>query len=302
MQTTLVGFGSGGRILTRSNGTPRSCAAAASSFGRYSAKRSMTPRMTSWGPRCGMSCTTRETSTTESPVSTPSLNSSKNTIFMVASLWSEFQERTEGLEHRLGIVLVQGVYGARDLDQRAARQLARHALGHVAVEHHALGAAQQQQRRLDLAHDRPPVHVAHHAALLDGRMPLPDQPAVGAGTQARRRGPAIVMGAGGGVAAVEGARRLLHRFPRLGVRPSRRPAARLLADLGADVEDGDPLHQLGPLRREVHRAAPTHRQADQRERAQAELLDDAREVAERPGRVADVGGATVPRAGPATAP
>src|SRR5438128_5302061 len=157
MQTTLVGFGSGGRILARSNGTPRSCAAAASSFGRYSAKRSMTPRMTSWGPRCGMSCTTRETSTTESPVSTPSLNSSKNTIFMVASLWSEFQECAQRVEDRFRVVLVQRVHGARDLDQRTARQLARHALGHVGVEHHALGTAQQQQRRLDLPDGRPPV-------------------------------------------------------------------------------------------------------------------------------------------------
>src|SRR6267378_6473584 len=141
MQTMLVGFGSGGRIFTRSGGTPRSWAAAASSLGRNSPQRSITPRMMSCGPRCGMSCTTRETSTTESPFSTPSLNSSKNTIFMVASLWSEFQERAQRVEDGFRIVLVQRVDRARDLHHGAARQLARHALGHVAVEYGALGAA-----------------------------------------------------------------------------------------------------------------------------------------------------------------
>src|SRR5947207_5027964 len=215
MQTMLVGFGSGGRIFTRSSGTPRSWAAAASSLGRNSAQRSITPRMMSCGPRCGMSCTTRATSTTASPFSTPSVNSSKNTIFMVASLWSEFQECAQRVEDRFGVVLVQRVDGARDLDERAARQLARHALGHIGVEHHALGAAQQQQRRLDLANGRPPVDVAHHAALLDRRMPLPDEPAVLARAQARRRHPAVIVDTRIGVAAEEVPRRLLDRLPRL---------------------------------------------------------------------------------------
>src|SRR5882724_9123144 len=244
MQTTLVGLGSGGRIFTRSSGAPLPCAAAASSRGRNSAKRSMTPRMTSWGPRFGMSCTTRDTSTTESPFSTPSLNSSKNTIFMVASLWSEFQERAQRVEDGFRIVLVQRVDRARDLHHGAARQLARHALGHVAVEYGALGAAQQQQRRLDLAHDRPPVHVAHHAPFLDRRVPLPDEPAVLARAQAGGCHPAVIVDAGVGITAIEVPRRLLDRLPRLGLRRPRRRRHRALADLGADVEDDDSLDQL----------------------------------------------------------
>src|SRR5216117_3630388 len=101
------------------------------------------------------------------------------------------------------------------------------------------------------------------------------------------------MDAGIGVAALEMPRRLLDRLPRLGLRRPRRRRHGALADLGADVEDDDSLDQLGPLGREVHRGAPAHREPDQRERAQAELLDDTREVAEGAGRVVDVGGIAV---------
>src|SRR5207244_2805146 len=125
------------------------------------------------------------------------------------------------------------------------------------------------------------------------RVPLPDEPAVVARAQARGRHPAVVMDAGIGVAAIEMPRRLLDRLPRLGLRRPRRRRHGALADLGADVEDDDSLDQLGPLGREVHRGAPAHREPDQRERAQAELLEDTREVAEGAGRVVDVGGIAV---------
>src|SRR5438046_10155086 len=97
---------------------------------------------------------TRETSTTLSPFSTPSLKSSKNRIFMGSPSESERKVCAERVQDGFGVVLVQRVDGARDLDQRAARQLARHALGDVGVAHGALCAAQQQQRRLDLAQAR----------------------------------------------------------------------------------------------------------------------------------------------------
>src|SRR6266852_5208591 len=42
----------------------------------------MTPLMTSWGPTRGMSFTASDTSTTWSPLSTPSLKSSKKSSFM----------------------------------------------------------------------------------------------------------------------------------------------------------------------------------------------------------------------------
>src|SRR5712691_6785835 len=42
----------------------------------------MTPLMTSWGPTRGMSFTASDTSTTWSPLSTPSLKSSKKHSFM----------------------------------------------------------------------------------------------------------------------------------------------------------------------------------------------------------------------------
>src|SRR5438105_3041448 len=85
MQSILTGLGSGARILTPATGTPLPRAAASSSFGRYSAKRSIRPLIRSCGPLCGMPCTTDETSTTVSPLSTPSLKSSKYKIFILLS-------------------------------------------------------------------------------------------------------------------------------------------------------------------------------------------------------------------------
>ena len=73
MQSILTGLGSGGRILTLASGTALPRRAASSSRGRYPAKRSIRPLIRSCGPVCGMSCTTDETSTTPSPVTTPSL-------------------------------------------------------------------------------------------------------------------------------------------------------------------------------------------------------------------------------------
>ena len=45
----------------------------------------MRPLMMSWGPTRGMSFTTSDTSTTVSPLSTPSFQSSKNKIFTETS-------------------------------------------------------------------------------------------------------------------------------------------------------------------------------------------------------------------------
>src|SRR6185295_3142274 len=81
----LLGRGSGGRIRTELTGTPLPWAAASSSFFLNSLQRLITPLMTSWGWSRGMSFTAAETSTTVSPLSTPSLKSSKNRIFMMAS-------------------------------------------------------------------------------------------------------------------------------------------------------------------------------------------------------------------------
>src|ERR671922_449209 len=81
----LVGLGSGGRILTDPTDTPRPALAACSSFGRNSVQREMTPSMMSCGPTCGMSFTAADTSTTWSPLSTPSLKSSKKSSFMADS-------------------------------------------------------------------------------------------------------------------------------------------------------------------------------------------------------------------------
>src|SRR5689334_9301084 len=79
MHTMFVGRGSGGRRRTRPTGMPAPLRAAASSRGRYSPKRAMTPLITSCAPVCGMSRTASDTSTTLSPCRTPSRKSSKNT-------------------------------------------------------------------------------------------------------------------------------------------------------------------------------------------------------------------------------
>src|SRR5687768_14308892 len=77
MQSMLQGLGSGGLILTRSYGIPLPVAAAFSSAGRNSAKRSITPRISSCGWLCGMSRATADTSTTSFCLSTPSVKSLK---------------------------------------------------------------------------------------------------------------------------------------------------------------------------------------------------------------------------------
>jgi hypothetical protein len=64
-------------------GTPFPAAAAFASFDLYFANRSIKPLMRSCGPVCGISATTFDTSTTRSPLNTPSLKSSKYKIFIV---------------------------------------------------------------------------------------------------------------------------------------------------------------------------------------------------------------------------
>src|SRR5712691_6399917 len=82
MATMVVGLGAGGRIFTRLSATPLPALAAASSLPLYVAHPLMTALRTSWGPTRGMSFTASDTSTTWSPLSTPSLKSSKKSSFM----------------------------------------------------------------------------------------------------------------------------------------------------------------------------------------------------------------------------
>src|SRR5678815_4884055 len=86
MQSMLCGLGSGGLILTALSGTPLPLASASSRRPLYSPKRSINPAITSCGPSRGMSRTTAETSITVSPLSKPSLKSSKKSIFTWHSL------------------------------------------------------------------------------------------------------------------------------------------------------------------------------------------------------------------------
>src|SRR5262245_12658762 len=69
--------------------------------------------------------------------------------FIFSTLASEAEEPPERGEDGLGIVLVQRVDGARDLDKRAVGKVPAHPLGHVLVEHRALRAAQHERRRRD---------------------------------------------------------------------------------------------------------------------------------------------------------
>jgi len=88
----FVGFGSGGRIFTRFERHPALLGGGGLELGANLGPALDHAADDVVRPQCGMSCTTRATSTDGIAFSTPSVNSSKNTIFMVASLWSEFQE------------------------------------------------------------------------------------------------------------------------------------------------------------------------------------------------------------------
>src|SRR5215470_4015622 len=77
----LVGRGRGGRMRTRLSDVPPDLVAASSRRVRYWPKRAMSPLMRSCGPVRGTSCTSEVTSNTESPLSTPSLKSSKKSSF-----------------------------------------------------------------------------------------------------------------------------------------------------------------------------------------------------------------------------
>src|SRR5262245_52469886 len=157
---------------------------------------------------------------------------------------SEGEKILERGEHRVGIVLVERVDGARDLHEASLRKLAPHALGHVAVENRARLAAQDQGGRGDRAYDAPPVEIGLGAPLLYAGMPLPDDGAVGARAETRRGDPAVVVDPRVRVAAVEMLGGLLDALPGVGLGRSRRRLRRALADLGPDVDDHELLHAV----------------------------------------------------------
>src|SRR5262245_53736152 len=206
---------------------------------------------------------------------------------------SEGEEVLERGEHRLGIVLVERVDGARNLHEASLGKLAPHALRHVAVEDRARLATQHQGGRGDRAHDAPPVEIGLGASLLHAGMPLPHDGAVGALAETRRRDPPIVVDTRIRVAAIEVLGCLLDALPRLGLG---RPCGRLrrsLAHLRPDVDDHQLLHAIGSLRGEVHAVAPAHGQPHEDDGREAELIDDARDVVERRDGVVDLGGIAV---------
>src|SRR5262244_441740 len=206
---------------------------------------------------------------------------------------SEGEKVLERGEHRVGIVLVEGVNGAGNLHETSLGELAPHALRYVAVEDRARLAAQDQGRRGNRAHDTPPVEIGLGAPLFHAGMPLPHDGAVGAVAETRRRDPAVVVDARIWIAAVEMLGGLLDAFPRLGLgRPCWR-LRRSLADLRPDVDDHQLLHAIGPLRGEVHAVAPAHGQPHEDKGRQAELIDDSRDVLERRDGVVDLAGIAV---------
>src|SRR5438309_829584 len=83
---------------------------------------------------------------------------------------SKAQELLEGGQHRLGIVLVQRVDGPRDLDELPPGELLGHPLGDLAVEDHALLAAQHEGGDGNRLEHAPPVDVELGPLLLDAGM------------------------------------------------------------------------------------------------------------------------------------
>src|SRR5215472_14856008 len=206
---------------------------------------------------------------------------------------SEGEEVLERGEHRVGIVLVQRVDGAGNLDEAPLRELTPHALGHVTIEDRARLAPQHQGGRGDRADDAPPVEIGLGAPLLDAGMPLPHEGAVGTCAETRRGDPAIVVDARIRIAAVEMLGGLFDALPRLGLGRPCRSLRRPLADLGPDVDDHQFLDAVRPLRSEVHAVAPAHGQPHEDEGRQPKLIDHARDVVERGDGVVDVGGIAV---------
>ena len=93
--------------------------------------------------------------------------------------------------------------------------------------------------------------------------------------------------------------RVVQDIPRLGSHDVIRGVIERFAELrprlesAAAQERGVPLDHFRPLGGEVHRVATAHGEPDQGEGSHAELIDDAREILERPGGVVDVGGIAV---------
>src|SRR2546423_325617 len=150
---------------------------------------------------------------------TPAL---RGAVTVSLELEEVFQRRDDGL----GIVLVERVDRARDLDEASVRQLLAHALGDVTIQDVAHLAAQDQRGTPDRAQRRPPVEVDLRPPFLDARMPFPDDRAVLALLEARGRDPAIVVDARERVAAIEMLRRLLDALPDVGVGRARRRRGR----------------------------------------------------------------------------
>ena len=83
-------------------------------------------------------------------------------------------------------------------------------------------------------------------------------------------------------------RRLFDALPGGGLGRARRGERRARADLGTDVHDDQRPDAVGSLGGEVHRVPAAHREPDEDQRGQAELVDDAGDVVERRDRVVDV--------------
>src|SRR5205807_1207775 len=75
--------------------------------------------------------------------------------------------------------------------------------------------------------------------------------------------------------------------------PRRTSVGGVMAELRADVDDDQLLHEARPLGGEVHRVPAAHREPDEDERPQAQLVDDAGDVVEGRDGVVGVGGIAV---------
>src|SRR5215831_13850024 len=188
---------------------------------------------------------------------------------------SEGEEVLERGEHRVRIVLVQRVDGARNLDEAPLRELTPHPLGHVTVEDRARLAPQHEGGRGDRADDAPPVEIGLGAPLLHAGMPLPHDGAVGTRAETRRGDPAVVVNARIRAATIEMLGRLFDALPRVWLGRPRRSLGGPLADLGPDVDDHQFLDAVGPLRGEVHAVASAHGQPHEDEGRQPKLIDHA---------------------------
>ena len=74
--------------------------------------------------------------------------------------------------------------------------------------------------------------------------------------------------------------RLFNALPRFRLRGSGRRLGRAPADLGADIDDDQSLDGVGPLGGHIHRVTAAHREPNQHQGLQSELVDDPADVGE----------------------